>query len=85
MSDTYTGYIIDAYNKYAINDNVVSIFNLYGKPFCIRQINKFDWGQPIFPEKDIEDDYSIFCIYDTQEDAEQYVRNLKYLEGVNVK
>lgn len=75
-------FIIDVYSKFQNNNNVRKIFSLYSKQYCIREINNLEWGQPVFQEKDIEDDYSFFQLYNTFEEAEQYVRELKKIEGV---
>lgn len=82
--DGSIGYIIDCYSPYNKNENVVKTFRMRGQTLCIRTITKFKWGQPLFPEKDIEDDYTYYKVYDTLEEAEQYVRELKQLEGINI-
>ena len=74
-------FIIDVYSKFQNNSNVRMIFSLYGKQYCIREIDALEWGQPIFKEKDLEDDYSFFQLYTTFEEAQQYVHNLKKIEG----
>ena len=79
-----TGFIIDNYSTYQRNNNVISVFKIHGVPYCIREINEFDWGQPVFPEKNIEDDFNYYHIYDTIEEAQEYIRYLKYLEGSRI-
>lgn len=74
-------FIVDVYSKFQNNDNVRMIFPLYGKKYCIREIDELEWGQPIFKEKDLEDDYSFFQLYTTFEEAKQYVYELKRIEG----
>lgn len=80
-----TGFIIDNYSPYQRNNNVISVFKIHGVPYCIREINEFDWGQPVFPEKNIDDDFNNYCVYDTIEEAQGYVRYLKRLEGSRVQ
>jgi len=81
MQDNSIGYIIDFYNKYHNNDDVVKTFHLRNQNLCIRAITSFEWGQPIFPEKSIDDDYSIFHVYKTIEEAEDYIRILRHIDG----
>ena len=81
MLDTSIGFIIDNYNKFHKNDNVVKVFHLYGKSYCIRRVENFNWGQPDFPEKDIEDEYLVYHVYNTLEEAEKYVSELRHLGG----
>lgn len=78
------GFIIDNYSPYQRNNNVISTFKIHGIPYCIREINEFDWGQPIFPEKSIDDDFNNYHIYETIEEAQNYVRYLKHLEGSRI-
>lgn len=81
MPDISVGYIIDNYSPYQKNSNVISTFKIHGIQYCIREIEKFKWGQPIFPEKNIEDDFNNYYVYDTVEEALSYVNYLKKLEG----
>lgn len=84
MREPSIGFIIDHYSPYQKNKNVISIFKIHGISYCIRQINEFDWGQPLFPEKNIDDDFDSYCVYDTIEEAEGYVRYLKQLDGSRI-
>lgn len=76
-----TFYIIDTYSTYHQNNDVCIIFSLYNKWYCVRKINKLEWGQPVFDEKDLEDDYSNFYLYNSLEEAKQYIHVLKTMEG----
>lgn len=78
--DISIGYIIDLYNKFARNENVVSIFKIHGQEYCIRAITEFEWGKPVF-DKSIDDDFDSYCVYDTIEEAKGYIRYLKQLDG----
>lgn len=84
-ADNYK-YIIDRYNSYQNNNNVVDFFTLIicGKmvQYCIRKIpvKKYEWGCPILEEweqQDYEQDYSDQCAYDTYEEAKNFVRALR--------
>lgn len=77
------GYIIDLYNRFAKNENVVYIFKLHGQEYCVREITQFEWGKPIF-DKNIDDDFDDFCVYDTLEEALGYIRYLKKLDGSRI-
>lgn len=81
--DVSIGYIIDLYNKFSRNDNVVSTFKIHGQEYCIREITTFEWGKPIF-DKNIDDDFDSYCVYDTIEEAKGYVRYLKQLDGSRI-
>lgn len=74
-------FIIDVYSPFQNNNNVRKIFSLYGKKYCIREITALEWGQPVFQEKDFEDDYSFFQLYSTFEEADHYIQTLKKIEG----
>ena len=78
------GYIIDLYSPYQKNTNVISIFKVHGISYCIREITTFEWGQPVFPEKNIEDEFNNYYIYKTIEEAQQYISNLKRIEGIRI-
>lgn len=80
MPDGSQGYIISLYNPYGNNTDVIKIFTLHNIDFCIRAISQFDWGQPIFKDKPLDDDYTKYRIYYKLEDAEQFVSFLKMME-----
>lgn len=82
MQDGSLGYVIDVYNKYRHNDDVISIFFINGRYFCIRGVSDFKWGQPVLEEiiEDIETKPK-YHVYSTLEEAENYIRALKRIEG----
>lgn len=88
MDDNYC-YVIDEYNKFQKNDNVIHIFNLFiGKryePWCIRKIPvTYDWGLPQltpWEQQNLEKDYSYQYAYPTEEEALKFVRDLKQRNG----
>ena len=84
MDDNYC-YIIDEYNKYQKNDNVVSTFNLliggHYEPWCIRKVPvSYFWGEPqikAWPQQDFDKDYSDQYAYSTEKEARDFIRLLK--------
>lgn len=67
-------YIIDTYNKYDRNINVVHTFFIDGRPYCIREVT-LEWGEPQFQENNAGP--GEFCLYNTLEDALQYVEKIR--------
>lgn len=80
-----TRFIIDVYNKYQNNENVIDTFTLHDHPYCIREVSAhYDWGVPqldAWVEQDLEQDYSYQHSYDTLEDAREFARTMKRLNG----
>ena len=84
MDDNFC-YIIDEYNKYQKNDNVVSTFNLliggHYEPWCIRKVPvSYFWGEPqikAWPQQDFDKNYSDQYAYSTEKEARDFVRLLK--------
>ena len=78
-------YIVDQYNKFQNNSNVIDIFTLHDQPYCIRIIPiEYYWGEPHledWPEQDFEIDYSSQHPYNTLEEAREFVRFMKRLNG----
>lgn len=83
MHESSTGYIIDLYNRFAKNENVVFTFKFHGQDYCIREISQFEWGKPIF-DRAIDDSFNDFCVYDTIEEAQGYIRYLKQIDGSKI-
>lgn len=77
-------YIIDIYNKFGHNKDVVQISRINGLILCIRKITQLEWGEPIFPDKNIEDEHITYHIYENLEDARKYIRNLRYFASVTI-
>ena len=88
MDDNYC-YVIDEYNKFQKNDNVVHTFHLYMgsryEPWCIRKVPVvYDWGLPQltpWEQQDMEKDYSHQYAYSSMEEALGFVRDLKRRNG----
>ena len=81
MHESSTGFIIDLYNRFAKNSDVVYTFKIHGQNYCIREIEQFEWGQPIFDRNIDDDGFDNFRVYDTIDEALGYVKHLKQLEG----
>ena len=74
-------YIIDLYNKFDAK-NTVSIFKINGRWWAIKKVS-LNWGKPqlnIIEEN--EDPYLHFHLYNTLEEAQQYVHSIKQFEGI---
>lgn len=88
MDDNFC-YIIDEYNKFQENNNVILTFNLFMsghyEPWCIRKVPvSYFWGEPqvgTWPQQDWERDYSLQHAYPTEEAALEFVRFLKRRNG----
>ena len=74
-----TVYVIDLYNKFS-PDKVISKHRINGRWWAIKEVPLL-WGIPQLAKID-EDDPMSFRLYNTLEEAEQYVRELKKIEGV---
>ena len=79
-SGTDTVFIIDNYNKYT-GDKVISTFMLNGRWFAIKEV-LLEWGYPKLSS--IEEDEPFFRLYNTYEEAQEYVRTLRRLEGKRI-
>ena len=76
-----TVFIIDTYSKYT-NDKIISVFRLYGKWYCIKEVELY-FGKPILSSvEEMEDEFLKFEIYETEEEARAFARKLKQLEGM---
>jgi len=76
-----TVYIIDLYDKFT-PDKIISTFKLNGRKWAIKEVPLL-WGVP--QREKIEDDkYISFCLYNTIDEAQDYIRKLKQLEGINI-
>lgn len=79
-------YIVDNYNKFQNNSNVIDVFTIHEQPYCIRliRVKEYDWGVPQlenWEEQDWEIDYSYQQPYNTLEEARNFVRIMKRLNG----
>jgi hypothetical protein len=74
-------YIVDTYNPYERNKDVVYHFEYNGIEWCIRQVDKFEWGKPQFDELPLDDTFIDYKIYDSLDEAIQFC---KVLKGVNI-
>lgn len=70
-------YIIDVYSPYDRNKDVKYIFENNGSLWCVREVTQFEWGQPQYLERPLDDNFLSFRIYDNLDDAIAYCRALK--------
>ena len=71
-------YIIDVYNKYT-KDRVMKVFRLYGREYCIKEV-ELNFGRPILSSIEEDDESINFYLYDTLNEAEKYVEQIKNIE-----
>ena len=72
-------YLVDIYNKFQRNKNVISIFLVGERKFCVREIvPKYNWGVPevLFPERNYEDNYTDYRLYEDKKEAEAYLKQI---------
>lgn len=74
-----TVYVIDLYNKFS-PDKVISKHRINGRWWAIKEVPLL-WGIPQLAKIE-EDDPMSFHLYNTLEEAEQYIHELKKIEGV---
>lgn len=72
-------YIIDIYSQFSL-DKIVDVFYLNNRWWAIKEVN-LEWGIPQLQSIE-EDDPMSFHIYNTLDEAKEYVHSLKKLEGV---
>lgn len=74
-----TVYIVDLYDRFS-PDKVISKHRINGRWWAIKEVPLL-WGIPQLSRIE-EDDPMSFCLYDTIEEAENFIRELKKIEGV---
>ena len=72
-------YIIDTYSRFT-NDIVVSTFFVNGKEYSIKKV-RLEWGVPQLSSIEEESERPYFQLYNTLDEAREFVRKLKRLEG----
>lgn len=83
MENIKTVYIIDLYDKFT-RDKIISTFYINGRWWAIKEVSLL-WGKPQLSKiEEDEDDYISFHLYNTKEEALEYVRKIKKLEGFNL-
>ena len=73
-----TVYIIDLYNKFS-PDKVISVFQINNRWWAIKEVPLL-WGVPQLSTIE-ENKFITYHLYNTVEEAQQYVRTIKKLEG----
>ena len=71
-------YIVDIYSPYDKNNDVKYVFEYNNILWCIREISKFEWGQPQFDELPLDDTFVRYHIYDSYDEALRFCHNLKF-------
>lgn len=76
-----TVYIIDPYDKFTL-DKIVSVFKINNRWWAIKEV-PLKWGIPQLTK--IEDDeYTYYHIYETIDEAREYVKQIKRYEGLKI-
>lgn len=70
-------YIVDTYSPYERNKDVKYIFEYNSALWCVREVVKFEWGQPQFDELPLDSEFVEYKIYDNLNDAIKYCKGLK--------
>lgn len=77
-----TVFIVDTYNEFAADISKVRyVMNLNGKKWCIKEV-ELEWGKPIMPPSFEEGTEPTFKLYDTYEEAREYLREVQKLNGM---
>lgn len=74
-------YIIDLYDKFT-PDKVISTFKINGRWWAIKEVPLL-WGIPQRAKIE-DDDYISFRLYNTIDEAREYIRQIKHLEGIRI-
>lgn len=75
-----TVFILDLYDKFS-PDKVISKFRINDRWWAIKEV-PLEWGEPQLSK--IEEDSIPYRLYETEDEAREYVRKIKHLEGVNL-
>ncbi len=74
-----TVFLIDIYNKFS-SDKIISTFKINNREYCIKEVELM-WGMPILNSIEEEAEQPYFKLYNTLDEAKEYVKQLKQLEG----
>ena len=73
-------YILDTYNKFEADD-VVEIFSINSNLYALKRV-KLYFGRPILSSIEKNENESIyFHLYESIDEAQEYIKQLKKLEG----
>ena len=73
-------YIIDLYNKFS-SDEIVSTFKINNRWWAIKKVS-LEWGKPQLSSiEEEENPYINFYLFNTLEEAKEYVHTIKSFEG----
>lgn len=81
VNNQQTVFVIDWYDRYHDKDKVRKVFFMNGRWWCLKEIT-LNWGLPILDTVDDTAYYGEFQYYNTLEEAEEKVKELKKWEGV---
>ena len=73
-----TVFILDLYDKFS-PDKVISKFRINDRWWAIKEV-LLEWGKPQLSK--IKEDSIPYYLFETEEEAREYVRKIKHLEGV---
>lgn len=73
-----TVFILDLYDKFS-PDKVISKFRINDRWWAIKEV-PLEWGKPQLSK--IEEDSIPYYLFETEEEAREYIRKIKHLEGV---
>lgn len=74
-------FVIDCYNKYDSwdRDHAIQTFEINGNTYAIKEV-EMCWGLPMLEYKTDQDEQpQIYCIYETLEEAQQFVQWMKMI------
>lgn len=74
-----TVFILDLYDKFS-PDKVISKFRINDRWWAIKEV-PLEWGKPQLSK--IEEDSIPYYLFETEEEAREYIRKIKHLEGAN--
>ena len=74
-----TVFLIDIYNKFS-SDKIISTFKINNREYCIKEVGLM-WGTPMLNSIEEDAEKPFFKLYNTFEEAKEYVKQIKQLEG----
>lgn len=75
-----TVFILDLYDKFS-PDKVISKFRINDRWWAIKEV-PLEWGEPQLSK--IEEDSIPYRLYETEDEAREYVRKIKKIEGIRL-
>lgn len=75
-----TVFILDLYDKFS-PDKVISKFRINDRWWAIKEV-PLEWGEPQLSK--IEEDSIPYRLYETEDEAREYIRKIKKIEGIRL-